>query len=140
MSSFPPGGDSPNDDSDGWVDSHTDRSVYHEIRRRAYIMRQNPTPAEDLLWKRLRRKQVSGFRFRRQHPIGRFIVDFYCAKARLVIEVDGSVHDQPGYEEYDAQRQAFLEQLGLRVLRFRNDEVMRRTDAVVEAIGEALQP
>ena len=139
MSDSPPSGDSPNDDSDGWAHSHTDRAIYHEIRRRAYIMRQNPTPAEDLLWKRLRRKQVSGFRFRRQHPIGRFIVDFYCAAARLVIEVVGSVHDQPGYEEYDAQRQAFLEQLGLRVLRFRNDEVMRRTDAVVEAIGKALQ-
>ena len=121
---------------EGWVYSHTDRAIYHDIKLRAKHMRENPTVAEDILWQRLRRKQVGGFHFRRQHPIGRFIVDFYCADAKLVIEVDGSVHNEPGHDEYDAERQAFLEELGLKVLRFENTQVLRETDAVVEVIAE----
>lgn len=129
----------PNE-TDGWAETHTDRSIYHEIRQRAYTMRQNPTPAEDALWAQLRRRQIGAFHFRRQHPIDRFIVDFYCAKARLVIEVDGNVHDQPGYDEHDSQRQAHLESLGLRVLRFTNDDVMTELPRVLEIIAESLRP
>ena len=101
-------------------------------------MRKNLTPAEDLLWQRLRKKRFGGLRFRRQHPIGRFIVDFYCAEARLVIEVDGSVHRQPEHDEYDADRQEFLEQLGLKVIRFDNAQVLHQTDAVLEEIVDEL--
>ena len=101
-------------------------------------MRRYPTPAEALLWKRLRKRQVKDFRFRRQHPIVRFIVDFYCAESKLVVEVDGSVHDEHGHDEYDADRQQFLEALGLRVLRFTNDEVVGDTDVVVDVIADAL--
>ena len=101
-------------------------------------MRKNPTPAEHLLWQRLRHKQVAGLRFRRQHPINRFIVDFYCAEARLVIEVDGSIHAAPEQAEYDADRQMFLDQLGLQVLRFSNTQVLTETDAVLEVIAESL--
>ena len=122
--------------SEGWAPVYTDRAIYHDIKARARLMRQNPTLAEDILWRRLRRKQVGNLRFRRQHPIGRFIVDFYCAEAKLVIEVDGSVHNEPGHDEYDAERQAFLEELGLNVLRFENTQVLRETDAVVEVIAE----
>ncbi len=121
---------------DGWAHTHTDRSIYQDIIERARYMRQNPTPAEKILWKRLRGKQVGGFHFRRQHPIGRFIVDFYCSAARLVIEIDGSIHDTTEQKEYDAAREAHLEEIGLRVLRFSNAEVMNATDAVVEAIAE----
>ena len=97
---------SPDESSEtGWVQTHTDREIYADMKLRATYMRRNPTPAEDRLWRLLRGRQVGGFHFRRQHPIGRFIVDFYCAMARLVIEVDGSVHNQPGYDEYDSQRQ-----------------------------------
>ena len=116
--------------------SHTDRAIYHDIKLRAKHMRENPTVAEDILWQRLRRKQVGGFHFRRQHPIGRFIVDFYSAKARLVIEVVGEIHDMSEQAEYDAERQAFLEELGLKVLRFENTQVLRETDAVVEVFAE----
>ena len=77
----------------GWAHTHTDRAIYRDIQERARFMRQNPTPAENILWLRLRGKQVRGFHFRRQHPISRFIVDFYCSTARLVIEIDGSIHD-----------------------------------------------
>ena len=99
-------------------------------------MRKNLTPAENILWQRLRKKQFGGLRFRRQHPIGRFIVDFYCAEARLVVEVDGGVHDEPGHAEYDEDRQRFLQALGLRVLRFSNAQVINETDAVLEVIAE----
>ena len=101
-------------------------------------MRQHPTVTEAILWQRLRHKRVGGFRFRRQHPIGRFIVDFYCAEKKLVVEVDGETHSQLGSEEYDSQRQLFLQHMGLKVLRFANEQVIGETDAVVEAIAEEL--
>ena len=94
-------------------------------------MRRAPTPAEDALWQRLRNRQLAGAKFRRQHPIDRYIVDFYCADAQLVIEVDGSAHDEPNH---DAERQEVLETLGLRVLRFRNAEVFERIEDVLSAI------
>lgn len=123
---------------EGWAHTHTDRAIFQDIKEHARYMRQNPTPAERTLWRRLRAKQVGGFRFRRQHPIGRFIADFYCAAARLVIEIDGSIHDATEQREYDAARQAHLEEVGLRVLRFSNAEVINETDVVVEVIVEAV--
>jgi very-short-patch-repair endonuclease len=100
-------------------------------------MRKKPTYAEDALWQRLRKQGVSGCKFRRQHPVDRFVVDFYAAQARLVIEVDGSVHDLT--PEEDALRQELIEALGLRVLRFSNDEVLQHIGAVVRRIEEALR-
>ena len=124
---------------EGWAQTHTDKEIYQDIRLRALVMRQNPTEAECVLWQYLRRRQINGLHFRRQHPIGRFIVDFYCAKARLVIEVDGSVHDEPGHDEYDQERQAYLESLGLRVLRCRNEDVIQNVDVALESIRAALR-
>ena len=123
---------------EGWAHTHTDRAIYLDIRERARFMRGNPTPAENILWQRLRQKQVGGFHFRRQHPIGRFIVDFYCASARLVIEIDGSIHEAPEHREYDEARQAHLEEIGLRVLRFSNAQVINQMDSVVEVIAESI--
>ena len=100
-------------------------------------MRCEPTPAEEKLWQKLRNKQLLGLKFRRQHSIERFIVDFYCGKVRLVVEVDGSIHDYT--QEEDALRQAFLESLGLRVLRFSNAEVLDSVDRVLEVIAAYLQ-
>jgi very-short-patch-repair endonuclease len=97
-------------------------------------MRNNPTRAERALWERLRGRQVKGLRFRRQHSIDRFIVDFYCAEARLVIEVDGASHAGP---TCDAERQSCLEALGLRVLRVTDAEVLTEIDAVIARIAEA---
>lgn len=118
---------------------YTNRAIYRDMKERARHMRKNPTPAEAILWARLRKRQVNGFQFRRQHPIVRFIVDFYCAEAKLVVEVDGSVHDEPGHDEYDANRQQLLDELGLRVLRFSNAQVFNDTDAVLDAIADALE-
>lgn len=123
---------------EGWAHTHTDPSIYQNIKELARYMRQNPTPAEKRLWQRLRGKRVNGFQFRRQHPIGKFIVDFYCPAAKIVVEVDGPIHDTPEHRADDAARQAYLEDLGLRVLRFSNEEVLRQTDAVITEIAGQL--
>lgn len=81
---------------------------------------------------------MRGFRFRRQHPVGRYIVDFYCRRARLAVEVDGSSHLSKVAAEYDHQRTQFLNDLGLSVLRFRNEQVIYETDAVLNTIAEHL--
>jgi len=100
-------------------------------------MRREPTPAEKHLWKYLRNRQLLGFKFRRQHTIERFVVDFYCHEAQLVIEVDGEIHDYT--PEEDRIRQAFLEFNGFRVIRFRNEEVLQRTQDVLARIRQVLQ-
>lgn len=117
--------------------TRTTLEIWDKIKPFARQMRHEPTQAEDKLWQRLRRKGLSGYKFRRQHPIDRFIVDFFCAEARLVVEVDGSIHDYT--QEEDALRTEYLESLGLRVLRFTNGEVLQQTDGVIERIAEVLQ-
>src|SRR4051794_22135472 len=91
------------------------------VLARAREMRHEQTPAEQKLWAVVRGKQLYGHKFRRQHPIGRFIADFYCAEARLVIELDGESH--AAQQEYDAIRTAYLQAQGYRVIRFTNQAV-----------------
>jgi very-short-patch-repair endonuclease len=86
------------------------RRIHPEIRRRARELRQPQTPAEQSLWKVLQNRQLVGFKFHRQHPVGGFIADFFCARAGLVVEVDGDSH--AGREEYDSRRTAWLESQG----------------------------
>jgi very-short-patch-repair endonuclease len=86
-------------------------------------LRRTPTHAEELLWKYLRTKNLRNLKFRRQHPIGRYIADFYCREARLAIEIDGGIHNIKDQREYDEIRQETLELYGIRVLRFKNREV-----------------
>ena len=94
-------------------------------------MRKAPTPAETL-WARLRSERPGGLKFRRQHAIGPYIVDFYCVQVRLVIEVDGPIHDNQ--VEDDRARQEYLEQLGLHVLRFSNAQILESIDQVLTSI------
>lgn len=103
-----------------------------KILKYAREMRREPTEPERRLWQKLRRKHLDGFKFRRQHPIGPFIIDFYCHQARLVIEVDGDSH--AFQEEYDAARTAWLEAQGLQVVRLDNQTVMKNLDGVLELI------
>jgi adenine-specific DNA-methyltransferase len=100
-------------------------------------LRSSSTDAERLLWRFLRARR-SGVKFRRQHSIGRYIVDFYCVEARLVIELDGGQHYEPEHEKHDAYRTRVLEALGLRVIRFTNIEVLCSPDVVREAIARVL--
>jgi very-short-patch-repair endonuclease len=101
-------------------------------------MRREPTPAEEVLWDKLRRNRMN-VKFRRQHPIGSYIPDFYCFAGRLAIELDGSQHGSEGAVEYDEARSDFLAAIGNRVLRFSNDQVLDNADAVLARIYEALE-
>lgn len=107
------------------------------VATRAKELRRDQTPAEALLWEQLRRRRFPGHRFRRQHPIGGYIADFFCHSARLVIEIDGAVHDlQKGY---DAGRDAWLRAQGYTVLRFRNEKVLGDLEGVLQAIRQRLE-
>ncbi|OHE84259.1 MAG: DNA methylase [Lysobacterales bacterium RIFOXYD1_FULL_69_11] len=103
---------------------------------KARQLRRGMTDAERALWYHLRAGRLDGLKFRRQHPIPPYVVDFYCDAARLVIELDGSQHT----EEHDLHRTRFLESKGLTVLRFWNDDVLVRTQAVLEVVWSIVGP
>lgn len=98
----------------------------------ASLLRKNMTQCEEIIWERLKGKQIQGLRFRRQHPIDFFIVDFYCHKARLVIEIDGEIHKSK--VEYDDGRSAEIEKFGIKVIRFTNDDIVDNIEAVIRMI------
>ena len=100
-------------------------------------LRQESTEAEKLLWKELRNKKLNGLKFRRQHPIDKFIVDFYCHERKLVIELDGNIHDKIVNKEYDDARTALLAGLNIFVLRFRNEQVIDNLKEVIQKISDA---
>ncbi|MEZ4707460.1 MAG: endonuclease domain-containing protein [Caldilineaceae bacterium] len=102
------------------------------IRAQAKDLRKRLTVAERQLWDRLRRKGLGLLKFRRQHPIGPFIVDFYCAERDLIVEIDGEIHHSQTAS--DAQRTQDLQRRGYRVIRFTNDQVLHHIDAVCAAI------
>jgi len=105
-----------------------------EIFRRAEVLRHHLTETEKLLWSKSNNKQIQGFRFGKQHPINKFIVDFYCHKAKLVIELDGEVHEQKEVAEHDKGREYILKNFGLEILRFTNKEVLNDTENVISKI------
>jgi very-short-patch-repair endonuclease len=105
-------------------------------RSRARQLRNDSTETERLLWQHLRRRQFDGFRFRRQQPLGVYIVDFVCLEKRLVIELDGGQHADSA--DYDERRSAWLESQGFRVLRFWDNDVWEDVEAVKQAIWDAL--
>lgn len=108
------------------------------LKQFARSMRRDSTDAERKLWALLRGGQLEGFRFRRQHPISGYIVDFACRKANFVIELDGGQHGDEGNAKYDARRTERLRELGLRVLRIADHEVLRNPEAVVQTIYREL--
>ncbi|HEY3267916.1 MAG TPA: endonuclease domain-containing protein [Armatimonadota bacterium] len=115
-------------------DTRKVRGTTPDIIAAAQSLRAEMTPAESALWEAIRRKQLAGLRFRRQYPVGPFILDFCCPARRLVVEVDGSAHD--GREEQDEDRTIRLASHGYRVLRFRNDAVLGRLPTVLRRIQE----
>jgi phosphoribosylformylglycinamidine synthase subunit PurQ / glutaminase len=104
----------------------------------ARTMRHVPTPAEQQLWEHLRNRGLSAAKFRRQHAIDGFSVDFVCIEHKVIVELDGAIHDEPTQKVYDEARQEQIEEQGFRVLRFRNQQVFERLDEVIEAIKKAL--
>jgi cyclase len=103
------------------------------IFERAEELRKNPTEDEKLLWLYLKRNQL-GVRFKRQHPIWMYIADFYCHELKLVIEVDGSIHNLKEVVEHDIAREEDISSFGIKVIRFSNNEVKNRIESVVERI------
>jgi very-short-patch-repair endonuclease len=108
------------------------------LLQRARELRQQQTPAEQILWECLRDRQLLNAKFRRQHNVGQFIVDFYCHAACLVIELDGNVHDFRKVE--DADRDQWMQANQLTVLRFTNDEILDNLSVVLETIAQILEP
>jgi very-short-patch-repair endonuclease len=106
-------------------------------QHRATKLRKLPTDAESRIWYFLRRRNLLGYRFRRQAPIGPYIVDFLCVEAALVIELDGGQHADA--KDYDSARDRFLRSRGLTVLRFWNNDVLQRTESVLEVIVRTLE-
>ncbi len=102
------------------------------IQARARDFRKQMTPAEKALWQQLRGRKLGGYKFRRQHPVGPFIADFYCAQSRLIVELDGDVHRDR--KDRDNARDALLESWGYHVIRFWNSEVEARIEKVLERI------
>ena len=108
------------------------RGTMPDIVAAARRLRQNLTPAEQTLWQAIKNRQLNGLRFRCQHPVGLFIVDFYCPQCRLAVEVDGDIHDQQ--VEHDTARTKQLDRFGYRVVRFSNQDVMTNLDEVLRQI------
>jgi very-short-patch-repair endonuclease len=109
-----------------------------EFLARVRELRRDATDAEKLLWQLLRNRQLHGFKFRRQHPIGGYILDFYCHEANLAVELDGGGHREENQAKRDRERTEYLESKGLRVIRFWNDQVLEQTEAVLGKILESL--
>ena len=114
-----------------------DPTLYVELKEKAESMRKNPTEAESAMWEMLKGNNLDA-KFRRQHIIGDYIVDFVCLDKQLVVEIDGGYHNDPVQVEYDRQRTNFLQSKGFGVLRFKNEEVIGNTDEVLGIIRNAL--
>ena len=106
-----------------------------ELARRR---RNAQTSAEDLLWQRIRNRQINGFKFRREHQFGNYICDFFCREANLVVECDGEVHDQNESWHHDQARDAYMISQGLRILRFTNQQILHDTESVLREIQDYL--
>ena len=113
------------------------RPVDPETLEHARVLRRTMTLWERRLWQALRGRKLGGLRFRRQHPVSLYILDFYCHSRRLAVELDGAYHGGPEQAAYDAARSAYLARTGIRVLRFTNQDVDQRLEGVLVKIAEA---
>ncbi|RII29771.1 MAG: hypothetical protein CXR30_10685 [Geobacter sp.] len=114
------------------------KTIPHDILQNARELRARLTDAEQLLWYLLRNRSFCGYKFRRQHPAGRYILDFYCHEKLLAIELDGGGHGAEEQRLYDAERTKELEGAGINVLRFWNNQVLAETESVLMSLFMAL--
>jgi len=105
----------------------------------AKALRKRMTPSEAILWDNLRNRKLFNTKFRRQHPIERFIVDFYCPAKKIVIELDGGIHDDPDQKEYDIGRSAEIEKYDIKIIRFKNEEIIDDLDKTLKKIIELIK-
>ncbi len=109
-----------------------------EIFQVAERLRRDMSVTEQMIWERVSKKQL-GVRIRRQHPIWKFIADFYCHEVKLVIEIDGGIHGSPENKEYDISRDIILKEFQIEILRFTTDEVIKETSLVIERIRSTIE-
>ena len=105
-----------------------------EEREKRRLLRNDMPAAETVVWSKLRRKQVCGCKFRRQYSVGPYVLDFYCPALKLAVEIDGDSHSVVDANDYDQQRQAFIESFGIRFLRFTNQQVYKNIEGVLQTI------
>lgn len=110
-----------------------------DLKAKARQLRSNMTDAEQKLWYHLRRKQILGIQFYRQRPLGTYVVDFHAPEIELVVEIDGSQHQEQDAIAYDSLRTAYLKSLGLNVMRFDNLQALNETDSVLEMIHQYIR-
>jgi len=108
-----------------------------KIHERARMLRKKMTKAEKTLWQHIRNRKLNRLKFRRQHPINIFIADFYCHEKKLVLEIDGGIHLNASQKQYDIGRTAELENFGIHVLRFSNEDILLNINSVLQGIQEA---
>jgi len=106
---------------------------------RAKRLREESTPAEEILWERLRDRQFLGLKFRRQVPIGPYVADFYCHERKLVLELDGGIHEEEPQRAHDENRDSNLAALGFKILRFTNTELLQDLDSILEKVQQYLE-
>ncbi len=106
------------------------------LKETRQALRNNPTRAEQLLWKQLKGKKLKNTKFRRQHSIANFIVDFYCAEKKLAIEIDGGIHDRADIKMKDAEKTKTLDYYSIRLLRFNNEEIFDNMNNVLKTIEQ----
>lgn len=111
-------------------------SNFYYNRIRARYLRRKKTKVEKILWSRLRNRQVDGLKFRRQHPIGYFVPDFYCHEIKLIIEPEGEIHDEKEQKEYDKLRKELIDIWGYKIIEFKNKEIYYNINKVIQTICE----
>jgi very-short-patch-repair endonuclease len=116
---------------------HLNAGAY--VFRKAHDLRHPMTDAEKLLWDKIRNRKLQGLKFRRQHPIHYYIADFYCHEKRLIVEVDGRIHLDKAVREHDEHRTAELDRLGIKVIRFTNDQIFEQLEHVLKEIVKFTQ-
>lgn len=112
---------------------------YSTRQQRSRDLRKSLTVQEARVWLRVKQRGLHGFKFRRQHPIGPYFVDFYCPKLKLAVELDGGHHYEPAQRAYDLVRQRFIESTGIMVVRYPNNEINSDIDAVLEDLARKLK-
>ena len=117
-------------------------TYYHGASKKTFdnakSLRQNQTNAEWFFWRMVSNRKILGLKFRRQHPIDKYIVDFYCHEALLVVELDGSVHDLDRIKRYDKKREIEITKMGLKIIRFTNEEVLFDAENTINKLKEYL--
>lgn len=114
--------------------------AHKSTMQNAHDLRMDLTEAEEILWEAVRDRRLNNCKFRRQHALKNYVADFYCHEAKLVIELDGGIHGEQDQKEYDRDRTSVLNEYGIKVIRFQNEEVINNIEIVLDKVRKCLTP